>query len=66
MGLVWNLSAFTRETFEHNWPGADGSGVLGASSYLIGSDEAYMYLLSTPRTCSSWRRIWTAAWPTSP
>ena len=48
MGLLWNLSAFTRESFEHNWPGADGSGVLGASSYLIGSDEAYLYLLSTP------------------
>ncbi len=48
MGLVWNLAAFTYETFDHNWPGADGSEVLGASSYLIGSDEQYLYLLSTP------------------
>lgn len=47
-GLVWSLTAFTADAFYQNWPDADGSEVLGASSYLIGSDDDYMYLLSTP------------------
>ena len=48
MGLVWNLTAFTRDAFEQSWPDADGSEVLGVSSYLIGADDQHMYLLSTP------------------
>lgn len=47
-GLVWSLTAFTQDAFAQNWPDADGSEILGASSYLIGSDDNYLYLLSTP------------------
>lgn len=47
-GLVWSLSAYTLEEFDRLWPGADGSEILIASSYLIGSDDQYRYLLSTP------------------
>lgn len=47
-GLVWSLSAYTLEEFDRLWPGADGSEIFIASSYLIGSDDHYRYLLSTP------------------
>ena len=47
-GLVWSLSAYTPEEFDRLWPGADGSEIFIASSYLIGSDGQYRYLLSTP------------------
>lgn len=47
-GLVWSLSAYTLEEFDRLWPDADGSEILIASSYLIGSDDQYRYLLSTP------------------
>lgn len=47
-GLVWSLSAYTLEEFDRLWPDADGSEIFIASSYLIGSDDQYRYLLSTP------------------
>lgn len=47
-GLVWSLSAYTLAEFDRLWPDADGSEILIASSYLIGSDDQYRYLLSTP------------------
>ena len=47
-GLVWSLTACVWEDFSRAWPEADGSEVLLASSYVIGSDENYVYLLTTP------------------
>ena len=47
-GLVWSLTACVWEDFSRAWPEADGSEVLFASSYVIGSDENYVYLLTTP------------------
>ena len=47
-GLVWNLRALTRAQFQAAFGDADWSEILGASSYVIGSDDTYIYLLSTP------------------
>lgn len=47
-GLVWNVRALTRTQFLSTYGNADWSEILGASSYVIGSDDAYIYLLSTP------------------
>ena len=47
-GLVWNVRALTRAQFQAAFGDADWSEILGASSYVIGSDDAYIYLLSTP------------------
>lgn len=48
MGMVWTLTAYTQESFRKTWPDADGSEILSASSYVIGSDQNYVYLLTTP------------------
>ena len=37
-----------RDRFQAAFGDADWSEILGASSYVIGSDDAYIYLLSTP------------------
>lgn len=47
-GLVWNVRALTRAQFQSAFGDADWSEILGASSYVIGSDNTYIYLLSTP------------------
>ena len=47
-GLVWNVRALTRAQFQAAFGDADWSEILGASSYVIGSDNTYIYLLSTP------------------
>lgn len=47
-GLVWNVRALTRTQFQSAFGDADWSEILGASSYVIGSDDTYIYLLSTP------------------
>ena len=47
-GLVWNVRALTRAQFQAAFGDADWSEILGASSYVIGSDDAYIYLFSTP------------------
>ena len=47
-GLVWNVRALTRAQFQSAFGDADWSEILGASSYVIGSDDTYIYLLSTP------------------
>ncbi len=47
-GLVWNVRALTRAQFQAAFGDADWSEILGASSYVIGSDDTYIYLLSTP------------------
>mgnify|MGYP000478315368 CR=1 FL=1 len=47
-GRVWDVRALTRTQFQSAFGDADWSEILGASSYVIGSDDAYIYLLSTP------------------
>ena len=47
-GLVWNVRALTRAQFRSAFGDPDWSEILGASSYVIGSDDACIYLLSTP------------------
>ena len=47
-GRVWDVRALTRAQFLSTYGNADWSEILGASSYVIGSDDAYIYLLSTP------------------
>ena len=47
-GRVWDVRALTRAQFRSAFGDADWSEILGASSYVIGSDDAYIYLLSTP------------------
>ena len=47
-GRVWDVRALTRTQFQSAFGDAEWSEILGASSYVIGSDDAYIYLLSTP------------------
>ena len=47
-GRVWDVRALTRTQFQSAFGDADWSEILGASSYVIGSDDTYIYLLSTP------------------
>ena len=47
-GRVWDVRALTRAQFRSAFGDAEWSEILGASSYVIGSDDAYIYLLSTP------------------
>ena len=47
-GRVWDVRALTRAQFQSAFGDADWSEILGASSYVIGSDDTYIYLLSTP------------------
>ena len=47
-GRVWDVRALTRAQFRSAFGDADWSEILGASSYVIGSDDTYIYLLSTP------------------
>lgn len=47
-GLVWTLTAYTPAELQAAFPDASWSGVFAASSFIIGSDDKYVYLLSTP------------------
>ena len=47
-GRVWDVRALTRAQFLSTYGDTDWSEILGASSYVIGSDDTYIYLLSTP------------------
>ena len=47
-GLVWSLSVYTTAQFQSAFGDPDWSEILGASSYVIGSDDAHVYLLTTP------------------
>ena len=47
-GRVWDVRALTRTQFQSAFGDAEWSEILGASSYVIGSDDTYIYLLSTP------------------
>lgn len=48
MGSVWGLHAFTERAFKEKFGEVDPATVIGAQSYVIGSDSDYIYLLTEP------------------
>ena len=48
IGIVWGLYVFTKDAFT-NWFGViDPAEIVGANSYIIGTDEEHVYLLIEP------------------
>jgi hypothetical protein len=47
-GKVWRLYAFTNEAFATEFGDVDPSEIVGANSYIIGTDSDHVYLLVEP------------------
>lgn len=47
-GIVWGLYIFTKDAFANRFGEVDPAEIVGANSYIIGTDEGHVYLLIEP------------------
>lgn len=48
IGIVWGLYIFTKDTFANRFGAVDPAEIVGANSYIIGTDAEHVYLLIEP------------------
>lgn len=48
IGIVWGLYIFTKDAFANRFGAVDPAEIIGANSYMIGTDEGHVYLLIEP------------------
>lgn len=52
-GIVWGLYIFTGDAFANRFGEVDPAEIVGANSYIIGTDEGHVYLLTEPTDVQS-------------